>query len=409
MEGAEVDGIDRQRLDPDEARTHFFSARVDARDVDFSDRIDSGRKSYRASTRRATQRSTKEEELGDFSDEDETGSESLRRKIARLHRETEEIRTEIARRQASTGSEVNENDEDNLEKNTLTLLSTALEGLETASVKRPRNAEGRLMQRLSNVSGSAPLVNKSDKADIEQQSEDRPTYTFTYAPTFQQNHTLAKVADFDTRLTLLETVLGIDSIPIPAQDKPYAKAILPTLGNLDAQISTLSLTSPSFVDTVGRRVRELTQEAEKLDEVRKSAKALQEALRASQAESTSPMPAESEVKDAGSSEDIEQTSKINALFGTLATIESLAPLLPSVLDRLRSLRLIHADAASASQSLAEIERKQAEITDDIKSWIEGLEKVEEAMKKGETRMTENSKVVEAWVKDLEERISKLDS
>ena len=102
-----------------------------------------------------------------------------------------------------------------------------------------------------------------------------------------------------------------------------------------------------------------------------------------------------------------QVAKINALYGTLPTIEGLSPLLPSLLDRLRSLRAIHADAATASEGLERVERRQTEMADDIKRWKEGLEKVEKAMKQGETVMGGNMKVVEGWVKELEQKMGKL--
>ena len=78
-----------------------------------------------------------------------------------------------------------------------------------------------------------------------------------------------------------------------------------------------------------------------------------------------------------------------------------------MLDRLRSLRLIHADAAGASQSLAAVEKKQAEMGEEIRSWREGLRKVEEVMRGGEERMKGNARVVEKWVKELEGRVRAL--
>ncbi|CCF46008.1 hypothetical protein CH063_03759 [Colletotrichum higginsianum] len=44
---------------------------------------------------------------------------------------------------------------------------------------------------------------------------------------------------------------------------------------------------------------------------------------------------------------------------------------------------------------------------DLRQWKEGLEKIEEAMAEGNNSMAGNMKVMEAWVKDLEERIAKL--
>jgi nuclear migration protein JNM1 len=192
------------------------------------------------------------------------------------------------------------------------------------------------------------------------------TYTVTYAPTYQQSHALAKAADFDARLAMLEKTLGLSSSALPtAGETQIPKAILPTLETLQRQISLLSDTTPSSLDSISRRVRTLTQEADRLDESRKAAKAARDALKAAGGDV---------VEEEG--EDSEQVSKINALYGTLSTIENLAPLLPSLLDRLRSLRAIHVDAATASESLERAEKKQADMAGEIKKWSAGLEKME---------------------------------
>ncbi|EQL00716.1 Dynamitin subunit 2 [Ophiocordyceps sinensis CO18] len=82
-------------------------------------------------------------------------------------------------------------------------------------------------------------------------------------------------------------------------------------------------------------------------------------------------------------------------------------MLPPLLDRLRSLRAIHADAATASQTLERIEAQQADMTGELKQWRDGLEKMEGAMRNGDAAVKDNVKVMEGWVKDLEERMAKL--
>ncbi|KAF3360263.1 hypothetical protein VdG1_01223 [Verticillium dahliae VDG1] len=211
-----------------------------------------------------------------------------------------------------------------------------------------------------------------------------------------QSHALAKAADFDRRLVLLEKGIGIGSAALPEADtNGLPRAILPTLDALQRQIVTLSQASTSNLDAITRRVRTLTQEAHQLEKARQGAKAARESLGGG-----SPSSAED-------AEDSEQTAKINALYGTLPTIESLAPLLPPLLDRLRSLRAVHADAASASEILERIEKQQADMTADMKQWREGLDKVEEAVREGGATMSGNMKVIEGWVKDLEGRVAKL--
>lgn len=377
-------GISRTRLRIDQARSRFLPADVDASDVDFSDRVNGKRKSYKTSSRR--QRALEDGtqiELGDLSDEDD--AESLARKIARLRREVEEAREEYGKQRAA--AEKKQPDEaaaQDLELDSLSLVLSEISKLPDGS------AAHHTTRSISALPG--------EKASTQQVpvTGDSATYTVTYAASYEQSHALAKAADFDRRLVLLEKSIGIgSSTMLEADSNGLPRAIMPTLETLQKQVWTLSDTSTASLDTISRRVRALIQEAEQLDKARKSAKAAQDAL----ASAGGAAPVEGE--------DSEQTAKINALYGTLPTIENLTPLLPPLLDRLRSLRAIHADAATASDFLDRIEKQQSEMATDIKQWREGLGKIEEAIKSGEQTMGGNMKIMEGWVKDLEQKIAKL--
>ena len=357
-------------------------ASVDASDVDFSDRLNIKRKSYKASSRRQRILEDGTEELGDLSDEDE--SESLARKIARLKREIQEAKEEHGRQKATEdGADpkevVDDGEIDSLSK-TLDEISRLDESLAPRTVAR-----------------SVTRVADTAEQGLEP-TESSASYTVTYAPTYEQTHALAKAADFDRRLFILEKALGVGSSAMPEFDSNgLPRAIIPILETLHKQVSTLSEASTSSLDSISRRVRTLTQEADNLEKARRNAKAAQEALA-----STGAAPA-----DDGSGEESEQTAKINALYGTIPTIENLTPLLPPLLDRLRSLRMIHADAASAYETLERIEQRQADMAGDIQQWREGLEKVESALKNSEGNMAKNMEVTSGWVKELEAKVAKL--
>lgn len=354
-------------------------AQIDARDVDFSDRVNAKRKSYKTSTRRQRGPSEDAREYGDFSDEE---GESLERRLARLRREVEEAKEEYARRRRD--EQGNEGQAD-LEADIIA-LSRTLNGL-TSNEGDSLSTYGQFARNLgTGVGASAPPQTSKGK-------ESTNTYTVTYAPTYQQSHALAKAADFDARLSMLERSLGLSNADLTAST---SKAIIPSLDTLSQQLVLLTTSTPSSLDNISRRVRTLTQEAERLEESRKAAKAAKDALRAAGGDVT---------EEEG--EDSEQVAKINALYGTLSTIETLSPVLPLLLDRLRSLRAIHADAATASESLGRIEEKQSEQAEEIKKWKEGLQQVEQAIKNGESTMSGNVKTVESWVKDLEKKIEKM--
>ncbi|ROW11498.1 hypothetical protein VMCG_00932 [Cytospora schulzeri] len=394
----EAPGISRSRLRIDQARSRFMPAHVDARDADFSDRVNGKRKSYKASSRRHRILENGAEELGDLSDEDE--GENLARKIARLKREIEEAKEEYGKQKAQKSEEDQPPNEEADQEEELSSLSQVLDEI---SKHNEDLAQG-LGFRPVRVGPSPVKEIKEDAAQAETEpvvgGESAATYTVTYAPTYEQTHALAKAADFDQRLALLEKAIGIGSSALPELNSSgLPRAIVPTLEKLQKQVSTLSGASSASLDTISRKVRQLTQEAEQLEKSRRQAKLAKEALASTAVGPTSP--------DMQDSEDSEQTTKINALYSTLPTIENLTPLLPPLLDRLRSLRAIHADAATAGETLDRIEQRQTDLASDIKQWKEGLEKVETAMQQGDSSMTNNMKVVEGWVKDLEDKMAKL--
>ncbi|KAH6997601.1 Dynamitin-domain-containing protein [Ilyonectria sp. MPI-CAGE-AT-0026] len=371
-------GISRSRLRIDEARSRFLPANVDANGVDFSDRVDGKRKSYKASSRRQRILQDGTEELGDLSDDDD--EESLERRIARLQREVALAKDEYAKRKATSSNKDSHDSATNDER--LVALSQVLD-----EISKPTSAR------------VAPHVLKARPEPSQGESSELPlgdnaTYTVTYAPTYEQSHALAKAADFDRRLLMLEKGLGISSTLMPEADASgLPRAILPTIDSMNKQISTLAQASTANLDAISRRVRTLASEQEKLSDAREKAKSLREEL-GRHAPSTP-------------SEESEQEAKINALYGILPTIENLTPILPPLLDRLRSLRAIHADAATASETLSHIETQQAEMTAELKQWNEGLEKIEAAMKDSSVAVENNKTVMEGWVKDLEERIADL--
>ena len=341
---------------------------MDASGVDFSDRVDSKRKSYKTSSRRERILADGTRELGDLSDDDD--DESLERKIARLKREVEEAKNEYSKRAAGKALQEDEaQDGDGLSNlsNILGQISISKRlGHPNLDTPPPRQTAGKAGESFS----------KTDEA----------TYTVTYAPSYDETHALARVADFDRRMVLLERAIGIGSSATPEIDTTGSpRALIPTVQKIDRQISTLSQASTESLDTTTRKVRALAQEVAQLTEAQTKA----DELRTSTEPETS-----------------DQASKINALYGTLPTIENLTPLLPPLLDRLRSLRAIHSDAATASDALGRIEKQQQDMTEELKQWRDGLEKVEGAIKEGQKTMSGNTQSIESWVKELEGRMDK---
>ena len=340
-------------------------------------------------------------------DEDE---ESLETRLARLRREAAEVKAafESKRAQDKPGTQPKTEAYDK----GLNELSEVLGSIGSRGAQTEDGAASRLIKRLGTATTTRSVPTDVAEGPNEHSAQADPVYTFSYAPNYEQEHALAKIADFDARLTLLENVLGIDTLALPSQPRSHAQAVLPTLENIDRQLTMISTSTDAKTDSASRKIRQLTQDAQKLTESRKSAKAAQEALSSGGRNMIPPRPSSSSQSDAdvqsmpSSIEDPEQISKINALYGTLPTIEALSPMLPPLLDRLRSLRSVHAEAASAHQGLARIESRQAAMADDLRNWRAGLEKVEEMFEQGQKTMGGNMSAIEGWVKELEERMGK---
>ncbi|KAL4896755.1 hypothetical protein BDV59DRAFT_113166 [Aspergillus ambiguus] len=423
--------IDRQGVNADEARAHFLGATVDARNVNFSDSIATKRKAYRSKSRRRRLENGLEE-VGDFSDSED---ESLERKLARLRREVAELQDQMAsRRSEQKPTEDRGDGKETADDDGVLELSRALDNMyaSSRSVSGTHSAAAVLSQKIG--SETSPAVQKPDGPVKKPETEDAASPASTGV--------LAHAAAFDGRLALVEAAMGISSSSNPfiadGISDPALQPVLPALDHLTSRLSTLMniLVGPSPVsavptmgsappsttvstphlETLSARVRKLTADTEALASARKravdAAKAAQNARIASAAlETTSDMSVSSaatEVDPAATQRD-EQATKIQALYATLPTIQSLHPILPSVLERLRSLRAIHAGAAQASDSLDTLERRHADMAREIDQWREGLTVVEEKMKQGEVALKNNVELVEPWVQNLEKRLDRLEN
>ncbi|KIW56815.1 hypothetical protein PV05_05436 [Exophiala xenobiotica] len=429
-------GLDRQPLDRDGARRRFEPALVDARGVDFSDTIGGLHRSYRTRSRRRRRHDNGAEELGDLSDSED---ETLGRKLARLKREAEEVRLELERREQekdgdgefrdSVEQQQGEEDDgfgiDGVEE-----LSRVLDELSTkARSKTAGSLEDEFLSRLDSSKRNAAQDTRQPTSTQQEVAQAAPS-------------ALSAVAAFSDRLTALESALGISS----ASNDPQT-SILPTLDSLSTQITVLSNTlapksstappttqSIPSLDIVSSKLKTLIAESDRLTASRKQAlQALSELhesrmrnlnlmshtnTRPRRGFSNASSTQQPAVADAAAPGDEslqiqsqlfldEESSKINALYQLLPSIQNLQPLLPVVLERLRALSVIHAGAAEAKNNLDTVDKRQAETREEIKQWRQAVEDVEKGMSDLEDAMKGNVKVVGDMVSGLESRISLL--
>ncbi|KAJ5522301.1 hypothetical protein N7527_006416 [Penicillium freii] len=422
--------IDREGVNPDQARMHFMGAAVDARDVNFSDSISMKRQAYRSksmSRRRRRRREDGVEEVGDLSDSED---ESLERRLARLRREVEDLKVEMANKtdgketgNGSQGAAAAEKSGENLGDG-VAELSRALDNLHASrgAASSSHSAAALLSQKLGSEARSATDAKTQSSADVSKAVSTVP------APAASSAGILSHAAAFDSRLALLESSIGISSASNPfiadGINESTSHPVLPALDQLTSRLSALTgllvgtnptsatpgvanaapgMTTP-HLEALSTRVRKLTTDAEALTAARRKAFEAAKAVHNARLVSS-----DADVVPAlEASTDDDHAAKIQALYTTLPTIQSLHPLLPSVLERLRSLRACHAGAAHAADSLNELEKRHAEMASEIEQWRDGLTTVEEKMQQGEAALRSNVETVEPWVRDLESRLARLE-
>lgn len=391
--------------------------------------------------------------MGDVDDEEEDGEENMERKLARLRRETEELKQRLEDKKKEKENEAEDDQvesegRDGLE-NDVVELSKTLDNLHTStrSIPGASSTEEFLLKKIAKGINKPDVANSHD----EQQTATTP-FTSGGVPAGLLSH----AASFDQRLALLEAAIGLSKTngSINSADEMGPQPILPTISQLSSQLSTLSsvLTGPTatgpnpaspttpaqpntattpHIEALTTRIRKLTADADALSAARRrateSARAALAARIAAAATddhfSTAMASGDNNNNNGGNAIDVpmlssssaleaesataEQAVKVQALYATLPTITSLHPLLPSVLERLRSLRALHAGAAQAGEDLAALESRQAEMKREIEMWTQGLETIEKKVEESEDIMKGNIEVMKPWIRELEEKVDKL--
>lgn len=374
----EDSAVRHQRLQPDQARNRFQPSRIDARGVDFSDNITAQRQSYRTSTRRQRRRG---EIIGDDSDEEE---ESFANKLLRIKRELAGLEDEYERRvESGDKSKIEEQDP----KEMMEIIASKVDTIYAAHKGGARGAQAILDRTVQKFDSYKPF---EPSPKLTKAIANQPPLPGTQVQKNQLEFVLNQAAEFDRRITQMEGSLGLNANTMPELSEHTPFPVAATLTRLEQTLGLIGDASSNNLDTVTQNVKKLTAEAEHLKEVRKEAA---EAGAASNENKLAAYP--------------DQEAKINALYGTLPSIDKLSPILPLVLERLRTLRLVHTSAWQADEVLTELERRQSTQEQEIQKWERQLEILEKDMKKAETTMVNNIKTVGDDVKMLEGKMAKL--
>ncbi|ORY19375.1 Dynamitin-domain-containing protein [Clohesyomyces aquaticus] len=371
-------GVRHQRLQTDQARSRFQPARVDARDVDFSDNITAQGRSYRTSTRGQRRRG---EVLGDDSGDEK---ESFSRKLLRVKKELHELEHEYeGRLQSGDKTKIEERDP----KEIMEFISDTVDKIYAMRRGGVRGAEPLLTRTIDKFNNYPPF---GPSPRISKAIERQPPLPGTQIQRSQLDFVLNQAADFDHRLTNLERSLGLNGNTMPdlAEKAPFP--IFPTLEKLEQTIGTMADASSGNLDAAAQQIKKMIADAEQLKQLRQ--------------EDSGATLGSSDIKSPQASE---QESKVNALYGTLPAIDKLTPILPLVLDRLRTLRLVHTSAWQADEVLTELEHRQSKQEEELKKWEASLETQLINVKVCEQGLQNNMKVVGDWVKRIEDKVDNL--
>jgi nuclear migration protein JNM1 len=370
--------VRHQHLQPDQARHRFQPARVDARGVDFSDNITAQRQAYRTSTRRQRRRG---EIIGDDSEEEEEG---FAQKLLRIKRELAALEDEYEKNMES-GDKAKIEEQD--PKEMMEMIASKVDTIYAAHKGGARGAQAILDRTVQKFDGYKPF---EPSPKLSKAIANQPSLPGTQVQRSQLEFVLNQAAEFDRRITQLEGSLGLNGNTMPELSDHTPFPVSATLTRLEQTLSLIGDSASNNLDAVTQNIKKLTAEAEHLKEVREEAA---EAGAGSNDNNSATYP--------------DQEAKINALYGTLPSIDKLSPILPLVLERLRTLRLVHTSAWQADEVLTELERRQSAQELEIKKWEQQLEILEKDIKQAETAMVNNIKTVGDDVKMLEGKMAKL--
>ncbi|KAF2636691.1 hypothetical protein P280DRAFT_472904 [Massarina eburnea CBS 473.64] len=377
--GADASAIKNRRLQTDQARHRFQPSRVHADNVDFSDNISGAqRRSYRTSTAARRRRG---EILGDDSEDED---ESFERKLARVRQEAAELEEEYKRR-------VDEGDANQTEerdsREVMEFISEKVDAIYAARRGGVKSAEAQLERTVEKFEAYEPF-GKAKR--IEDAIEKQPPLPGSQVQRSQLEFVLSQAADFDKRLEGMERCLGLDGTTMPDMGDSAPLPVFTTLERIEQSLGLVNDASTGSLEAASLQIRKLIGEAETLKEIRSSSEA---------SSPTTPFPPSALTPD--------QEAKINALYGTLPSLDKLTPLLPMVLDRLRTLRLVHTSAWQADEVLTELEKRQSQQEAEIENWGIKLGELETEVKEAEKRTLEKVQEVGELVRGVEGRVDKL--
>jgi len=367
--GHGTDAIETLHISATDAHSQFKGKILDAKHVDFSDRISySRRRGYDA-------RRVEWEVNGEG--EEETLVQKYQRlqcEINQLSQDVQTVKDDIPCGDGTTSATELSKQVDGLNQ---TLVNLKLEEqLGTQLVQNISEPQVALQKKLVNLLESFKQTGLVAEKKSEEKGKTSPptgdgsaiTYELYYAPEHAKLNQLARAAQLEKKIDRLETLIGNDSDKLSSLSAwTNHKSVL---GAVQVLSSRLSLLEPAHLDHIEGRLHSVHTRMNSIAEKKQAI------------------------------DDADKQSKVTELYELVKKSETLCSALPEVVDRLVSLEDLHEQAMQFSRSIKQLDSAQSQLTNALQSNTDLVSAVQD-------KFTANLQTIQTNVESLDNRINKL--
>ncbi|ODV95079.1 hypothetical protein PACTADRAFT_34817 [Pachysolen tannophilus NRRL Y-2460] len=201
-----------------------------------------------------------------------------------------------------------------------------------------------------------------------------------------------QIAGLDSRLAKLESILGY-SESTEAQNFTIQSMI----NDLYRQVSIMS--NPDFIKNDVEPLIESLERAKKFNN-----DSSERMNRMAFLQKKNPYTLEN---DESNNTSIIESKKIHAIYEKLVSLPNFEELLPSVINRLKSLNKLHLQIGSSVDFVDNLDNRLTGLETSIKEWDETLDHMETKFNEYQKLSNNNKQEIKAWIDDLDKKIEKI--
>ncbi|KAJ2612165.1 hypothetical protein H4S08_002823 [Coemansia sp. RSA 1365] len=286
--------------------------------------------------------------------------ETAAQRLQRLTHETQELRDQLAAAEGTQNSVA------------LMELATNLHD-ELARLTTQGESHGALAALLRRVE-SAQITDSAAPKPVAQ----RATHGGTKAD---------DSAQLEQRIVALERLVGAGA-GHPARDAATGHGLADAVARLRQQMDVLA--DPQRIDGIQRRAKQALVEMDRLEAARS------QAARADAAD-----PADTTRVDAAT------LRRVDELYDTMSSVDSLVELAPATAARLQSLATLHAEATEAVSRIARVDSAQTNISEELATMRDVAAGLSSSLHENSSTLSDNVRHLDARISALNDRIAAL--